>query len=155
MLGDMTTTEAFESGALDLKDFYFTGDDYRYHIEVEAKRRFLELLKNRFNSGVRYKGKMWKWGTVILNKTQERARFLLDRSKEIGFVEPCPSLQRSDTRGLRNRILKLTQREAEQLSISRSTLSDLRRNARFRGSFDVYQKIRRRLEDIGHTYDHR
>jgi len=33
----VTTVEAFESGALDLKDFYFTSDDYRYHIEIDAK----------------------------------------------------------------------------------------------------------------------
>jgi len=40
-LGDMATLQTFESGVLDLKDFYFTGDDYSYKIEIEAKRRFL------------------------------------------------------------------------------------------------------------------
>ena len=35
-----------------MKDFYFLGDDYRYHIDFKAKHRFLELLKERFNSGV-------------------------------------------------------------------------------------------------------
>ena len=94
-LGDVTTIEAFESDALDVKDFYFKGDDYRYHIEIEAKRRFLELLKNRFNSGVKYRGKAWKWDTVILNKTQELARFLQDKSRQVEFIEPRPSLQRS------------------------------------------------------------
>jgi len=64
-LCDVTVIEAFESSALDLKDIYFMDDDYRYHIEVEAKRRFLELLKNRFNAGVRYKGKTWKWDSGI------------------------------------------------------------------------------------------
>jgi len=128
-LGDVTTIEAFESGALDMKDFYFMGDDYRYHIEIEAKRRFLELLKNRFNSGVGYKGKTWKWDTVILNKTQELARFLLNKSKQIDFIEPHPSLQRSDTKKLRKKILELTQREAEELGIGKSTLHHLRKNA--------------------------
>lgn len=47
-IGDVATLQAFESGVLDLKDFYFTGDDYWYHIEIDAKRRFLELLENRF-----------------------------------------------------------------------------------------------------------
>jgi len=31
--------EAFESGVLDVPDFYFTGDDYRYRFDTEAKRR--------------------------------------------------------------------------------------------------------------------
>ena len=48
---EVASLEAFESGLLDLKDFYFLGDDYRYHIDFKAKHRFLELLKERFNSG--------------------------------------------------------------------------------------------------------
>jgi hypothetical protein len=41
-MGDVTVMDAFEGGMLDLPDFYFTGDDYRYHFEPEAKQRFLE-----------------------------------------------------------------------------------------------------------------
>jgi len=144
-LGDLTTIQAFESGVLDLKDFYFTGDDYRYHIEIEAKRRFLEALKDRFNSGVTYRGKTWKWDTVILSKTRELARFLPDKSKEIDFIEPRPSLQRSDTMEIRKRILELTQSEAEELGIGKSTLHYLRRNARDNHSFRTRSKISRKL----------
>jgi len=144
-LGDVTTIEAFESGALDMKDFYFTGDDYRYHIEIDAKRRFLETLKNRFNSGVKYKGKTWKRDTIILNKTQELARLLLDKSKQIDFRDPCPNLQRSDTKDLRGRILESTQREAKELGIGKSTLHYLRKNAGKDGRFKVYQKVAYRL----------
>ena len=144
-LGDATTIEAFESGALDMKDFYFLGDDYRYHIEVEAKRRFLELLKDRFNVGVRHGGKTWKWDTIILSKTQNLAHFLLERSRQIDFVEPRPSLHRSDTQELRNRILELTQSEARRLGIGKSTLHYLRTNAMNNRSFKVYQKVAGKL----------
>jgi CRISPR-associated protein Cas1 len=144
-LGDLTAMQAFESGVLDLKDFYFTGDDYSYKIEIEAKRRFLEILKNRFNSGVRYKGKTWKWDTIILNKTQELARFLLDISRQIDFINPSPSLQRSDTQDLRKRILDLTQKEARKLGIEKSTLDYLRRNARGEKVFNVREQVRTRL----------
>lgn len=103
-LGDVTAVQAFESGILDLKDFYFTGDDYRYHIEIEAKRRFLQLLKDRFNSGVKYKGKTSKWDTIILNKTQELTHFLLDKSDFIDFVRPDSGLGTSGSPRLRLRI---------------------------------------------------
>ncbi len=42
-LCDVAVIEAVESGIVDLKDFYFMGDDYHYYIEAEAKRRFLEV----------------------------------------------------------------------------------------------------------------
>jgi len=145
-LGELTTIETFESSVLDLKDFYFTGDDYRYRIEIEAKRRFLELLKSRFNSGVKYKGKMWKWDTVILSKTQELARFLLDKSKQVDFIEPHPTLQRSDTQDLRKRILELTQRKAGELGIAKSTLHCLRKKARNGKPFRIYKTVEVRLD---------
>jgi hypothetical protein len=44
--------EAFESGVLDLPDFYFTGDQ-GFRFEPEAKRRFLNLLRERFNTGAK------------------------------------------------------------------------------------------------------
>jgi len=142
----VTTIEAFESDALDVKDFYFKGDDYRYRIEIDAKRHFLELLKDRFNSGVKYKGKTWKWDTIILNKTQELARFLLDESNQIDFNEPQPTLQRSDTQDLRKRILKLTQEKAGELGIAKSTLHCLRKKARNGKPFRVYKTVEVRLD---------
>jgi len=144
-LGEVTTIEAFESSALDMKDFYFLGDDYRYHIEVEAKRGFLELLKNRFNSGVKCKGETRKWDTVILNKTQELARYLLGRLKQVDFIEPRLSLHRSDTQELRRKILELTQSEAKELGIGESTFHYLRRNAFESKSFKVYQRVAKKL----------
>jgi hypothetical protein len=128
-LGDVTTLEGFESGALDLKDFYFTGDDYSYKIEIEAKRRFLQLLKERFNSGVKYRGKTWNWDTTIQLKTQELVHFLLGRSPYVDFKEPILRLERNDSREFRRRILELTQREAEKLGMGKSAFHYLRRNA--------------------------
>ena len=121
-LCDVTTIEAFESGTLDMKDFYFMGDDYRYHIELEAKRRFLELIKKKFNAGVRYKGKIWKWDTIILSKTQELGRFLLGKSVSVDFSGPTLNLCRNDNRELRGRIMSLSSREARKLDIGKSTL---------------------------------
>jgi CRISPR-associated protein Cas1 len=141
----VTTIEAFKSGAVDMKDFYFTGDDYSYKIEIEAKRRFLQLLKKRFNSGIKYKGKTWMWDTVILSKTQELASFLLDKTRQIDFIEPRLGLQRRDTQELRRRILELTQREAKELGIGKGTLHYLRINAEKTKPFKLYRKVAARL----------
>lgn len=140
-IGDVATIQAFESGLLDVKDFYFTGDDYRYKFEVEAKRRFLEFLKDKFNSGVKYKDKTWKWDTIILNKTEELGRFVLGKSDSLDFTEPCPNLIGDDSLEIRKRILELTQKQAQALRMSKSTLHYLRKRARNDSSFRVYEKI--------------
>jgi CRISPR-associated protein Cas1 len=148
-LADVVVMEAFESGVLDLPDFYFTGEDYRYRFEPEPKQRLLDLLRERFNSAVRYKGRALKWDIVIEQKVVELGRYLVGRSSRLDFSEPSPSLRGVDDNGLRRRTLSLTQQEARRLGIRRSTLHYLRRNATLGCSLRVYSKVRRRL-DVAH-----
>jgi len=144
-IADVAVMEAFESGVLDLPDFYFTGDDYRYRFEPEAKERFLGLLRERLNSGVRYKGCALKWDTVIEQKTVELGRYLVGRSGRLDFSEPSPNLRVSDEKYFRRRILSLYQSEARRLGIGKSTLHHLRKNARNRNAFKTYNKARGKL----------
>jgi hypothetical protein len=137
--------EAFESGLLDLPDFYFTGDDYRYRFEPVAKQRFLDLLREQFNSGVRYKGRAAKWDTVIEQKTVELGRYLVGRTSTLDFSEPSLNLNRTDDLELRRRILSLTNSEARKLRIGKSTLHYLRENAENKRSFKIYRRVAQRL----------
>jgi CRISPR-associated protein Cas1 len=138
--------DAFESGVLDLPDFYFTGYDYRYRFEPEGKQRFLSLLRERFNSGVRYEGRALKWDTVIEQKTVELGRYLVGRTSGVDFSEPQSNLHRVDDSELRTRILSLTQQKARKLGIGKSAVYYLRRNAMSQRPFRVYRKIRERLK---------
>ena len=144
-IADVVVMEAFESGVLVLPDFYFKGDDYRYRFKPEAKERFLDLLPERFNSGVSYKGRGLKWGTIIDQKTIELSRYLKGQAGRLDFSEPSPDLRRTDDHALRKRILDLSQREARRLGIGKSTLHHLRRNADSGNSFKLYRKIATKL----------
>jgi CRISPR-associated protein Cas1 len=144
-IADVTVMDAFESGVLDLPDFYFTGDDYRYRFEPEAKDRFLGLLRERFNSGVLYKGRGLKWDTVIEEKTVELGRYLIGRRNELNFADPQLELSRTDSRGLRRRILSLSRSDARRIGIGESTLHYLRKNASTDHSFRIYKRVADRL----------
>jgi CRISPR-associated protein Cas1 len=144
-LVDLTVLQAFEVGSLDWRSFYFTADDYRYRFTFEAKRRFMELLKEEFNGGVRYREQRMKWDTVIFEKTNELARYLTGRSSTPDFIEPAPKLERTDSRLLRDAILTLTQAEARKRGIGKSTLHYLRMNATRTGSFTIRRKVSERL----------
>jgi CRISPR-associated protein Cas1 len=143
---DVSVIQGFESGALELPDFYFTADDYRYRFEVDAKQRFIDLIRMRFNGGVSYHGRTLTWDTVIEEKTNELGRFLTMKSSEVDFVEPSPALHGDDSREMRAKILALTSSQAKQLGIGKSTLYYLRENASCKHSFTVYQKTLSRLK---------
>jgi len=133
-------------GRLDLPDFYFTGDDYRYRLEPEAKQRFIELIRERFNAGISYNGRSLRWDTVIEHKTNELGRFLAGKSIQLGFGEPAPILQREDDREFRAKILALTSSQAKQLGIGKSTLHYLRRNSKSQRTLKLYKPVRAKLE---------
>jgi CRISPR-associated protein Cas1 len=143
-IADVAVMDAFESQVLTLPDFYFTGDDYRYRFEPEAKERFLDLLRERFNCGITYRGRVLKWDTVIEQKAEELGRFLLGKSI-LDFGEPSPKLLRHDDRELRERILTVTQSEAKELGIGRSTLHYLRKNAVGSRPLRVYRPVMERI----------
>ena len=142
---DLTVIQAFESGKLNPLDFTFTRDDYLYRIETEGRRRFLDLLREQFNSGVSYKGRICKWDTVIEEKTSELARYLIGSRSELDFLEPVPILERTDSKVMRERILSLTSFEARALGITKQTFHDLRKKARDQRSFRVYSKVKNSL----------
>jgi CRISPR-associated protein Cas1 len=144
-LVDLSVIQAFESKILELHDFYFTGDDYRYRFEAQAKRRFIEVLRERFNYGVRYKGCVMKWDTMIEEKTSELAKYLIHRSGTVGFSEPSPVLERTDGRVVREAILSMTPSEARRRGIGKSTFYYLRKNAKAENSFTIHRKVSGKL----------
>jgi CRISPR-associated protein Cas1 len=146
-LVDVSVIVAFESGVLDLPNFYFTGDDYRYHFEPEAKQRFIDVIRERFNAGAVYKGQVLKWSTAIERKTNELSRYLTGKSPLIDFAEPAAKLERQDGLELRHKILALTSSEAKRLGIGKSTFCRLRKTAGNNRPFIIYSNTSRRLGD--------
>jgi CRISPR-associated protein Cas1 len=147
-LVDLSVIEAFESGTFELGDFYFTGDDYRYRFEVDAKQRFVDLIRERFNAGVTHKGRVLKWDTVIENKTNELSRFLIGKSSTFEFMQPAPKLERVDNRDLRAKILSTSSHQAKQIGMSKSTLHYLRRRAKSNSQFKVYDTVLQKLNSV-------
>jgi hypothetical protein len=147
-MGDVAVMEAFESRVLDLPDFYFTGDDYRYRFEPEARERFLGLLRERFNSKAKYNGHALKWDTVIEQKTVEFGRYLAGRNRRLDFSEPSPELDSVGNPELREAILRMSLAEAEANGIGKSTFHYLRKNAQSRCSFRTYSKVLSKLASV-------
>ena len=119
-----------------------SGDDYRYRFEPEAKQRFLDLLRERFNSGVTYKGRALKWDTVIEQKTLELGHYLVRRSDGIDFSDPCPKLERTDGRELRRDIEAFSVGGAQTRNRQDHLELPKRRKAQSERSFITHASVR-------------
>ena len=145
-LVDTTVVESLENREFKKSDFFRT-DNYALRLKPEAVKKLLNRLREAFNSSVKYQGRFCRWETIIFLKAQELARHLIQKTP-LDFLEPSPNLERSDTLELRKRILSLSQSDAKELGIAKSTLHYLREHAREERSFVVYHKVRRRLQSI-------
>jgi len=97
--------EAFDSRLPDSPGFYFAGDDYEYRLDFGARNRFLSVLRERFNTGVRYRlcvlkrdPDVLKWAPVIEQKTAELGRHLVARTVGLDFSKPSARLRRIEYR---------------------------------------------------------
>jgi CRISPR-associated protein Cas1 len=151
-LVDYTVLRMVLSRTFKWDDFYFTGEDYRLRIKPPLLDRYVELLRQQFNSGVMYGGKRLFWDTLIFRKGQDLARYLLGKCRSFDLTSPRPVLERSDTRELREKILGMSQGEAHRLGLGRSTLHHLRRNVRGEGAFKLYEKTRGKLKTSASTF---
>lgn len=142
-LVDITVIKCLESRIFKKSDFFRT-DNYVLRSKPEAAKRLLNRLREAFNSTVRYRGKAYRWDTIIFLKSQELARHLLHNTA-LDFSEPSPTLERSDSLELRKCILSLSQSGAKNLGIGKSTLHCLRRNAAGEKPFKVYPSVADKL----------
>jgi len=143
-LVDTTVVSSLECERFSKKDFYRM-DNYVLRLRPEAVKKLLDALRIKFNSPVRYKGKLYSWDTVIRYKAQELADHILGRRTQLGFDEPSPVLSRSDSEAVRNRILSMTVAEARKHGIRKTTLWYLQRRAHSDKPFKIYGKVRSKL----------
>jgi len=142
---DYTVLRMVLSGAFSWDDFFFASDGYRLRIKPPLLDRYADLLREQFNSGVMYRGRRVFWDTLILRKCQELTRYLLGKRGSFDLTSPRPVLRRSDTRELRQKILRLSQSEARKRGIGKGTLHHLRRKTESHLPFKVYSKVQKRL----------
>jgi len=142
-LVDTTVIESLENREFKQSDFFRT-DNYALRLKPEAVKKLLSRLRVTFNSTAKYRGKAYRWDTIIFLKTQELARHLL-HGAPFDISEPSPDLARSDTPELRKHLLGLSQSQAKSLGIEKSTLHYLRRHAQNERPFRVYRKTMNRL----------
>jgi CRISPR-associated protein Cas1 len=142
---DLCVIQTFEEGALDLQAFEYAPHDYRFQIEDESRRRLVNSLKETFNTKVLYRGERLGWDSVISEKTNELARFLTGKTPTLDFTEPAPLLERTDSKSVRERILNLTQSEAEKIGLGKSELHYLRQKAQGLQGFRLYGKVKDRI----------
>ena len=143
-LVDTTVVSCLESRQFGKKDFYRM-DNYVLRLRPEAVRKFIDVLRIKFNSPVRHAGKLYGWDTVIRLKAQELANYVLEKRVDLDFGEPEPVLDRTDSEAIRNHIMSMTAAEARRYDIGKTTLWNLQQRVLTGRPIRIYSKVRKSL----------
>ena len=79
------------------------------------------------------------------DQVQELAHYLLRKTARFDLVNPKLTFEREDTQALRKKILSLSGAQAKKLGLNKSTLHYLRKQARDRKPFRIYEPVLAKL----------
>lgn len=86
------------------------------------------------------------FGSTECDRELDDPLFISSRSSAVDLAEPSPKLVGQDDRELRARILRMTQSEARDLGIGKSTLHYLRKRTRSRTQMRLYSNTHGKLQ---------
>jgi len=141
---DIAVINGLEKGLFTKKDFVRT-ENYNLRLRPSGAKKLMQEIESVFNKRVSYRMGGMMWCNVINMKAQELAHYILGKKSRIDFSEPKLELNMEDDFKLRQKILSLSQKEAKEIGIGKSSLHYLRKHAKNDKSFKVYEKVKEKL----------
>ena len=123
-----------------IKD-YFTRDLLTYIIELKKSGidKPIRLIQETLSSKVKHKNAEWQWYTVIYDKARE-----FSKEFKADLTMPRFQVERTDTKELREKILKMSYKEWKEMGYSKGSLWDMKHNVN-NGKFQICDKTTNKL----------
>jgi CRISPR-associated protein Cas1 len=144
---DMAIVSGLEKNVFKKSDFIRT-ENYNIRLRPSSAKKLVKEVGMVFNDRVNYRGGERTWTHVIMMKANELGLYLQGKRKSIDFSEPAFIPERTDDHELRQKILSLSQSEANKLGIGKSSLHYLRKHAKSDRPFKVYKSVKKRLVSV-------
>lgn len=128
-LVDRTIIQALENDLYHYYDFE-RNEDQTFQLKPAGLGRLINDLDRTFSQTVKYKGRRHQWYVLVQIKTQEFSQYLVNNRKDLDFTTPEPHIEDLDRKELRERILKIPEKDWLAKGYSKSSLNYLKHIAR-------------------------
>lgn len=138
-LVDWSIIRGLESRAFNKDDF--TRDLLTYTIKLKKSEidKLIRLIQESLSSKVKYKNAEWQWYTVIYDKARE-----FSKDFKADLTMPEFEAERTDTKELREKIVKMSYKEWKEMGYSKGSLWYMKKNIE-KGNFRIYPKMKKKL----------
>ena len=136
---DWSIIRGLESKLFNKDDF--TRDLLTYTIKLKKSGidKIIRLIQESLSSKVKFKNAEWQWYTVIYDKARE-----FSKEFKADLTMPQFEAQRTDTKELREKILKMSYKEWKDMGYSKGSLWYMKHNVE-KGHFLIYNSTLEKL----------
>ena len=122
----------------------FTRDLLTYTMKLKkiGIDKLIRLIQESLSSKVKYKNAEWQWYTVIYDKARE-----FSKEFKADLTMPRFQVERTDTKELREKILKMSYKEWKEMGYSKGSLWYMKHNIG-KGEFKLYCNGLKKIETV-------
>ncbi|MFG1414912.1 MAG: CRISPR-associated endonuclease Cas1 [Thermoplasmataceae archaeon] len=118
---DYSVIEILES-KLKKSDFITTGN-YHIRLRAETSKKLIEMLKNNFNKRYEFMNKQHTLEKIMFENVGGLSRYISDKSKALEFSIHDFSVERTNSKDVKSRIIPIDPVNRRKLKINESTPS--------------------------------
>ena len=138
---DVSVIQLLEEKKIKKSDFIIT-ENYHTRLGEDVAKLLIDKINSNFNARCNYKnGKNYSYQVILQNNLQQLSNFIVGKKNEFDFVIPKMKLNRNDDLELKEKIMKMTVEERNQLGINKSTLWYIKKNLSDGKTPKIYEKI--------------
>ena len=122
---DLAVISAIEKKKLNEKDFIRT-ENYNLRLRPSGAKKLIEEIQICFSRKVKFRGKEYGWGNVLIEQTRELAHYILGKINSFNLSKPLFDLERDDTHDMREIIKGISYKKWKDLGYSKGTLHPMK-----------------------------
>src|SRR3989344_1438561 len=141
---DLAVISAIEKKKLNEKDFIRT-ENYNLRLRPSGAKKLIEEIQICFSRKVKFRGKEYGWGNVLIEQTRELAHYILGKINSFNLSKPLFDLERDDTHDMREIIKGISYKKWKDLGYSKGTLHPMKMKVNESKPFYLTEKVKKRL----------
>ena len=112
-------------------------------LRPSGAKKLIEEIQICFSRKVKFRGKEYGWGNVLIEQTRELAHYILGKINSFNLSKPLFDLERDDTHDMREIIKGISYKKWKDLGYSKGTLHPMKMKVNESKPFYLTEKVKK------------
>ena len=127
------------------KSDFITTENYHIRLRPDTAKKLIDRIKENFNRRYEFRNKQYTLDNILFENVRLLSKYLLGKSKTLGFSIPEIRIERVDNKDIRSKIMSIDPQKRKTLRINKSTLWYQQKKIKEGKEIKVYGKTRAKI----------